>query len=266
MHDARQRTWGAPTYLPSACSNRATFGPVPIQPLRSESTTSAISASPIVGLPKTRKSRSTRHASGLGHPESLVRRLERLFALPLREHVAQALLDRLGRVLPGMPARVIETRLATARRAAPGRRAGARSLPRRPGRRSRPARSGRPRRALPRCRSRVRRPRAGRRRACPSARATSSSSRRRRPPSPRSTPTRGGWGSRSRGARTESLSRVARRRRRRRRAGQDGGASRAPSAIRPRATARRWVTSRPYKTTVSARRSTGRTRYSSSMP
>ena len=56
VHDDTHRQWAAPTYSDSIPSNRCTFGPVPIQPERSESTTSAISASPIIGLPKTRKS------------------------------------------------------------------------------------------------------------------------------------------------------------------------------------------------------------------
>ena len=55
VHEARQRACGTSTYSDSMASNRCTFGPVPTQPERSESTTSAISASPIVGLPNIKK-------------------------------------------------------------------------------------------------------------------------------------------------------------------------------------------------------------------
>src|SRR5215218_4526916 len=55
VQDDTQRTFATPTYSSSARSKRATFGPVPTQPLRIESATSAISASPIDGLPKTRR-------------------------------------------------------------------------------------------------------------------------------------------------------------------------------------------------------------------
>ena len=43
-----------PLYWRKLSSNRATFGPVPIQPERSESTTSATSCSSMTGAPKTR--------------------------------------------------------------------------------------------------------------------------------------------------------------------------------------------------------------------
>ncbi len=56
VHDETQRQWGTPIYSASIASNRCTFGPVPTHPERSESTTSAISSSPITGLPKTRNS------------------------------------------------------------------------------------------------------------------------------------------------------------------------------------------------------------------
>jgi hypothetical protein len=42
-------------YSDSIDSNCCTFGPVPTHPDRSESTTSAISCSPITGLPKIKK-------------------------------------------------------------------------------------------------------------------------------------------------------------------------------------------------------------------
>ena len=66
VHDETQRTCGTPTYSSSIRSKRCTFGPVPIQPERSESTTSAISASPITGLPKTRNSSRTLRRSVRG--------------------------------------------------------------------------------------------------------------------------------------------------------------------------------------------------------
>ena len=46
---------GAPTYSANAASKRLTFGPIVIQPERSESTTSAISSSPIDGSAYGRK-------------------------------------------------------------------------------------------------------------------------------------------------------------------------------------------------------------------
>ncbi len=55
VHEETQRQSGTPRYSSSACSKARTLGPVPTQPERSESTTSAISSSPIIGLPKTRK-------------------------------------------------------------------------------------------------------------------------------------------------------------------------------------------------------------------
>lgn len=55
VHEDTQRACDAPTYSASICSKRWTLGPVPTHPDRSESTTSAISSSPITGLPKTRK-------------------------------------------------------------------------------------------------------------------------------------------------------------------------------------------------------------------
>jgi hypothetical protein len=51
VHEDTHRVNGAPTYADSMSSNRCTRGPVPTQPERSVSTTSAISASPIVGRP-----------------------------------------------------------------------------------------------------------------------------------------------------------------------------------------------------------------------
>ena len=45
----------APTYCLNASSNRFTLGPVVIQPLFRESTTSLISSSPMVGMEKGRK-------------------------------------------------------------------------------------------------------------------------------------------------------------------------------------------------------------------
>ena len=56
VQEAVHRTDDTPMYSSSIRSNRCTFGPVPIQPDRRQSTTSAISSSPITGLPKTRKS------------------------------------------------------------------------------------------------------------------------------------------------------------------------------------------------------------------
>jgi len=55
VHDERATASPAPLYAAKACSKRATRGPVPIQPERSVSTTSSISACSMAGLPKTRK-------------------------------------------------------------------------------------------------------------------------------------------------------------------------------------------------------------------
>ena len=63
VQEDTQRTCAAPRYSSSIRSKRRTFGPVPIQPDRSESTTSSISASSITGLPKTRNGSAHRRAT-----------------------------------------------------------------------------------------------------------------------------------------------------------------------------------------------------------
>lgn len=55
VQEDTHRQYGVCTYCASSCSKRWTFGPVPIHPERRESTTSAISESPIVGRPKIKK-------------------------------------------------------------------------------------------------------------------------------------------------------------------------------------------------------------------
>jgi len=55
-HELRATACRAPIYSRNISSKRATRGPVPIQPERRVATTSAISASSIVGRPNTRKS------------------------------------------------------------------------------------------------------------------------------------------------------------------------------------------------------------------
>ena len=55
VHDDTQRTWLAPRCSSSARSKRLTFGPAVIHPERRESTTSAISSSPMSGVARGRK-------------------------------------------------------------------------------------------------------------------------------------------------------------------------------------------------------------------
>src|SRR5262249_42949906 len=59
VQEPAQRACATPVYASIIRSNRSTLGPVPIQPDRSESATSAISSSPMSGLPKTRNSSRT---------------------------------------------------------------------------------------------------------------------------------------------------------------------------------------------------------------
>ena len=56
VHDDRHRASATPVYSLSISSKRWTFGPVPTHPDRRHATTSAISSSPINGLPKTKNS------------------------------------------------------------------------------------------------------------------------------------------------------------------------------------------------------------------
>src|SRR5439155_14511273 len=64
-HELGATACSAPTYSRNAPSKRATFGPVPSQPARSEPTTSAISSSPMAGLPKTMYSPGADKGNGM---------------------------------------------------------------------------------------------------------------------------------------------------------------------------------------------------------
>src|SRR5438128_2342780 len=76
-----------PKYSAHTCSKRWTFGPVVIQPERSESTTSAISSSSIVGCEKGRnEARRGRSASERDMKPS---RREQQQVLALRHHNAR---------------------------------------------------------------------------------------------------------------------------------------------------------------------------------
>ena len=60
VHELTALAYPHPMYSRKSSSKRLTFGPVDSQPERSESMTSAISGSSIIGLPNTRNSERTR--------------------------------------------------------------------------------------------------------------------------------------------------------------------------------------------------------------